>query len=173
MRIKPHLNGALLYVCQISLTSRFQPKPLHFVSLHDTFRFCDYICLSKAIAYNTAYLALYDKPRWPVRPRLSNFLIASSGADSTRLSTISNSWYRREHEPPRRTAIVNKKNPNNFLITYLRVYRTIYNTSFFTKQRLLQEKCEIRNAFMLIFRTKITIIQKSSQFQVIKKPGDE
>lgn len=42
MRIKPHLNGALLYVCQISLTSRFQPKPLHFVSLHDTFRFCDY-----------------------------------------------------------------------------------------------------------------------------------
>ncbi len=42
MRIKPHLNGALLYVCQISLTSRFQPKPSHFVSLHDTFRFCDY-----------------------------------------------------------------------------------------------------------------------------------
>lgn len=43
MRIKPHLNGALLYVCQIFLTSRFQPKPSHFVSLHDTFRFCDYI----------------------------------------------------------------------------------------------------------------------------------
>lgn len=43
MRIKPNLNGALLYVCQISLTSRFQPKPSHFVSLHDTFRFCDYI----------------------------------------------------------------------------------------------------------------------------------
>ena len=50
MRIKPHLNGALLYVCQISLTSRFQPKPSHFVSLHDTFRFCDYI-------YNKGYKA--------------------------------------------------------------------------------------------------------------------
>mgnify|MGYP007080846346 CR=1 FL=1 len=45
MRIKPHLNGALLYVCQISLTSRFQPKTSHFVSLHDTFRFCDYTIL--------------------------------------------------------------------------------------------------------------------------------
>ena len=38
MRIKPHLNGALLYVCQISLTSRFQqnhrisfPYTTHFV----------------------------------------------------------------------------------------------------------------------------------------------
>ena len=30
------------YVCQISFTSRFQPEPSHFVSLHDTFRFCDY-----------------------------------------------------------------------------------------------------------------------------------
>lgn len=52
MRIKPHLNGALLYVCQISLTSRFQPKPSHFVSLHDTFRFCDY----KTVAENLARL---------------------------------------------------------------------------------------------------------------------
>lgn len=49
MRIKPHLNGALLYVCQISLTSRFQPKSSHLVSLHDTFRFCDYNCLSDGI----------------------------------------------------------------------------------------------------------------------------
>lgn len=56
MRIKPHLNGALLYVCQISLTSRFQPKPSHFVSLHDTFRFCDYTKLQNKSRFQGSIL---------------------------------------------------------------------------------------------------------------------
>lgn len=60
MRIKPHLNGALLYVCQISLTSRFQPKPSHFVSLHDTFRFCDY---SLDPIFSNGYSDLTAMPR--------------------------------------------------------------------------------------------------------------
>lgn len=57
MRIKPHLNGALLYVCQISLTSRFQPKPSHFVSLHDTFRFCDYTTKTANNGLDTKWVA--------------------------------------------------------------------------------------------------------------------
>lgn len=60
MRIKPHLNGVLLYVCQISLTSRFQPKPSHFVSLHDTFRFCDY---RTTVFMNTVIAAVLVKPK--------------------------------------------------------------------------------------------------------------
>lgn len=70
MRIKPHLNGALLYVCQISLTSRFQPKPSHFVSLHDTFRFCDYIFTATALAaiVGCLVMSIYAKKPFGLAP---------------------------------------------------------------------------------------------------------
>lgn len=91
MRIKPHLNGALLYVCQISLTFRFQPKPSHFVSLHDTFRFCDYTWnyrTSDNLIVSAAYVRLknlqvgYTLPqRWMDKIHVSRLRVYFSGND--------------------------------------------------------------------------------------------